>query len=223
MFHLTPHPRRKAVLRSAAALTLAATLGLTAACGSDSGDSNDAASETRTGDNGEVYNGADLDFARQMIPHHAQAVQMANMTMGRPVDPAVRQLAENIRPAQSPEVQQMVEWVTGWGEEIPETPIDHSNAGHDAVMDGMDGMGDMDEFDEMPGMMSGAEMEELADASDGDFQDMWLRMMIEHHEGAIEMAQEEEDNGRYRDAVKLAEGIESAQKKEIATMEGLLG
>ena len=51
---------------------------------------------------------------------------------------------------------------------------------------------------------------------------MWLEMMIDHHQGAIEMAQEEQQRGTYRDAVKLAEGIETSQQEEIAEMEDLL-
>ena len=220
MFDVT-HKTRRPRLRGAAALTLVAGLALTAACGGDDG--GDTASETRTGDNGEVYNEADLQFANQMIPHHAQAVQMANLTMDRPVDPPVRRLADDIRAAQTPEVQQMVEWLTGWGEEIPETPIDHSNAGHGREnLDGS-GMGGMEELEDMPGMMSAKDMQALSDASDGEFQDMWLEMMIEHHEGAVEMAQEEQEQGTYRDAVTLAKGIERGQQKEISAMQDLLG
>ena len=223
MFHFTHHIRRKAIVRGAAALTLAVALGLTAACGSGSGDSNDAASETKTGDNGETYNRADLQFAQQMIPHHAQAVQMANMTMGRQLDPQVLRLAENIRAAQTPEVQQMVNWLTGWGEEIPETSIDHVNAGHGDGHMGGEGMEGMEELEDMPGMMDARQMKELGDAKGSEFQDMWLAMMMEHHKGAIKMAQAEQEDGSYRDAVKLAESIETAQEKEIAKMEGMLG
>ena len=52
---------------------------------------------------------------------------------------------------------------------------------------------------------------------------MWLEMMIEHHEGAIEMAQTEIEDGKYPDAVKLAESIETAQAAEVEQMQGLLG
>jgi uncharacterized protein (DUF305 family) len=220
MFDVT-HKTRRTLLRGAAALTLVAGLALTAACGSDDG--GETATESRTGDNGEVYNTADLQFANQMIPHHAQAVQMANMTMDRPIDAPVRRLADDIRAAQTPEVQQMVEWLTGWGEEIPETPIDHSNAGHGGEHLEGGGMEGMEEYEDMPGMMSAEDMKALADASDGEFQDLWLEMMIEHHEGAVEMAQEQQEQGSYKDAVQLARGIESGQQKEISTMEGLLG
>ena len=78
------------------------------------------------------------------------------------------------------------------------------------------------ETEDMPGMMSDRQMKELADVKDVELQQMWLQMTIDHHKGAIEMAQEEQDDGRYRDAVELADGIEAAQKREIATMEDLL-
>ena len=84
-------------------------------------------------------------------------------------------------------------------------------------------MGGMEELEDMPGMMSAQDMQALADASDGEFQDMWLEMMIEHHEGAVEMAQEEQEQGTYRDAVTLAKGIERGQQKEISAMQDLLG
>ncbi len=51
---------------------------------------------------------------------------------------------------------------------------------------------------------------------------MFLTMMIEHHEGAIEMAKTEQADGEYADAIELAEGIETAQTEEIQTMQGLL-
>ena len=52
---------------------------------------------------------------------------------------------------------------------------------------------------------------------------MWLEMMIEHHEGAIEMAQTEIEHGKYPDAVKMAEDIESSQAAEVEQMQGQLG
>lgn len=76
---------------------------------------------------------------------------------------------------------------------------------------------------DMPGMMSAEEMGELEAAKGGEFQEMWLRMMIEHHEGAIEMSRTEPSDGQFGPAVELAENIESAQQDEISTMEALLG
>jgi uncharacterized protein (DUF305 family) len=75
---------------------------------------------------------------------------------------------------------------------------------------------------DMPGMMDDEEMAELASASDAEFEDMFLTMMIEHHEGAIEMAKAEQEDGQYSPAIKLAEEIEAAQTAEIDTMQALL-
>jgi uncharacterized protein (DUF305 family) len=76
---------------------------------------------------------------------------------------------------------------------------------------------------DMPGMMSEDEMAELEAARDEEFQTSWLEMMIEHHEGAIVMAQTEIEDGKFPDAVKMAESIESSQAAEVEQMQGLLG
>lgn len=84
-----------------------------------------------------------------------------------------------------------------------------------------DNMDDMD-HDDMPGMMTSEDMDALENASDAEFQDMWLEMMIEHHEGAIEMAETEQEDGQLKDAVDLAGQIIDAQQQEIDIMRGLL-
>lgn len=73
----------------------------------------------------------------------------------------------------------------------------------------------------MPGMMDETEMTTLEQADGGTL--MFLQMMIEHHEGAIEMARTEQANRENPDAVALAEQIETDQKSEIAKMDELLG
>jgi uncharacterized protein (DUF305 family) len=188
---------------------LAATLALTA-CG-DSDDSPDH--EAHTASNGDSFNDADVEFASDMIQHHAQALAMVDLTIGRRLDPQVQRLAEDIRDAQGPEIEEMTDWLTAWDQPVPETVRDHANA-HG---------GDMEMDSDMPGMMSAEQMAELEAAQGAEFQAMWMEMMIEHHEGAIEMAQVEQDEGKYDPAKDLAAGIESAQQDEIATMEDLLG
>lgn len=205
---------------------LAATLGLTlAACGTDS----PTPAASRTASNGDVYNTADVDFATAMIPHHAQALSMVDLTEGRPLDPPVRELAEQIRSAQAPEIQTMSGWLSDWGREIPETMRDHSHAGHDSggdVSDQMEGMEGMDAGHGrggMPGMMTAEEMDQLQQASDVEFQRLWLDMMIDHHEGAVDMARSEVADGRFRGAVALARQIADSQRDEIERMQSLLG
>ncbi len=212
------------VTRSSDAAAIALLVGLTlAGCSDDDSDSehggDHAATAAQTATNGDVFNDADVRFATDMIPHHAQAVQMVVLAQGRPLGPEVEAIANEIRDAQVPEIEAMTDWLTAWGEAVPETSLDHANAGHD--MDDMGGTGDEAQED-MPGMMSQEDMDELADAADAEFQDLWLGMMIEHHTGAIEMAQAEQEDGEFADAMALAKTIEAGQQAEIATMEDLL-
>jgi uncharacterized protein (DUF305 family) len=211
MLRSTRAQRRAITLLTAVALSF----GL-AACGDDP-DGGGNASEEQTAANGDVFNNADVTFATDMIPHHAQAIEMVTLTDTRTLDPEVKELADSIREAQAPEVETMVDWLTAWGEEVPETSIDHTNAGHD-----MSDMPSMESSD-MPGMMSADDMQALANASDAEFQDMWLEMMMEHHQGAIEMAKTEQADGKYLDAMSLAESIESSQQAEIEQIKSLLG
>jgi uncharacterized protein (DUF305 family) len=190
-------------------MALAATL---AACGGDPTDAAADPSAMQTAENGDVFNGADVQFASDMIPHHAQAIEMVALTEGRTLDPEVAAIAEEIRGAQEPELETMTTWLSDWGQDVPDPSSD------------MD-MGEMDMGDDMssmPGMMSADEMTGLAEASDAEFRDMWIEMMIEHHTGAIEMARAEQDNGEFPDAIALAEEIESAQEAEIEELKALL-
>jgi uncharacterized protein (DUF305 family) len=74
----------------------------------------------------------------------------------------------------------------------------------------------------MPGMMTEEEMADLAAAEGPAFEELWLEMMIEHHKGAIEMAQEEQEQGFFGPAKKLADSIEGSQQDEIDDMQDLL-
>jgi len=200
------------MLKKFTALTaLLAAMSVLAACG---GNDDAPDPETHTAANGDEFNDADVEFASDMIQHHAQALAMVDLTTGRQLDPEVQQLAEDIRAAQAPEIEQMTDWLTDWDQPIPETVRDHANAHGD---------GEMEMESDMPGMMSAEEMAELEAAKGAEFQQMWLEMMTEHHEGAIEMAQTEQSDGKFGPAVDLAEDIESAQQEEISTMESLLG
>ncbi|CAN5452038.1 DUF305 domain-containing protein [soil metagenome] len=201
-----------------AALALALAAALTACGGSDAATSGDSPAAVTTASNGDVFNEADVQFATEMTPHHAQAIEMVNMMRGRPLDPDVARLAEQIRDAQAPEVETMTGWLTAWGEPVPETSIDHANGD-----DSGSGSGDMGDMGDMTGMMSQDQMDQLAAASDADFQDLWLQMMVEHHTGAIEMATAEQADGAYDGAIALAGSIISSQQAEIATMKDLLG
>lgn len=210
-----PHARRRYARGVLLAVTAILTVPLTAC-----GDSDTVTSEPqalRTAPDGDVFNDSDVAFLVDMIPHHAQAVQLVVLAQDRPLDPEVRAIAESIRATQVPEVELMSDWLTGWGEEVPATSLDHTNAGHDGA--GTDGA----DHGDMPGMLSAAEVEALAGASDAEFQETWLELMIEHHRGAVQMAETQQAEGAFADAVALAESIESTQEAEISSLEDLLG
>ena len=198
-------------MKRVAALLIALTTTFAAAACSEetSPDSKDAAAIPDS----EEFDQADVDFATNMIQHHAQALSMVDLTRGRDLSQPVQRLTEDILKAQSPEIETMVDWLTEWDQPIPATMRDHVNAHGDSSV-GLDS--------DMPGMMSAEEMEALETAPDAEFEDLWLEMMIEHHEGAIEMAQTEQADGEYPAAVELAESIETSQQGEIGLMERLL-
>lgn len=200
--------------RALPALLLILTGSLITACGEDPAAQPDPA--IQTAGNGETFNDADVTFASDMIQHHAQALQMVDLARGRTLDPRVHRLVEDIQAAQGPEIEQMTDWLTAWDRPVPATVRDHANAHseHD--------MGEVDMGQDMPGMMTEDQIDELADAADSEFQTLWLTMMIQHHQGAIEMAQTQQRQGESTAARDLARQIEEAQTAEIAAMEEML-
>lgn len=165
-----------------------------------------AACSTGNDDAAAGHNDADATFALQMIPHHRQAIEMAELAQTRAESQEVKDLAADIEAAQDPEIQTMTGWLESWGEDVP----DAGEGGHHMSTE------------DMSGMMSEGGMADLGTASGAEFDQMFLSMMIEHHEGAIEMARTEQSEGEYPDAVEMAEDIETAQTEEIQTMQDLL-
>ena len=161
---------------------------------------------TATAAGDEAHNAADVAFLQGMIPHHAQAITMSDMFLAQD-DSTITELAEQIKAAQQPEIDTMTGWLEAWGEEVPDS-------------DGHMGMGGMD-MDDM-GMMSQDDMDGMDMMSGAGFDRMWLQMMIEHHEGAVEMAKEQEADGQHAGALALAADIVTTQEAEIAQMEALL-
>lgn len=142
----------------------------------------------------------DVEFAQMMIPHHEQAVEMADLALANDTaSPEVKALAGQIKAAQDPEIQSMQGWLAQWG--------------------ASEGSGEMDHG----GMMSDDQMSSLMGISGPEFDQMWLTMMIEHHEGAIEMAQDVLDTTSNPEVEQLATAVVEGQEKEIATMKGMLG
>ena len=166
------------------------------------------------------HNDADVAFATDMIGHHAQAIQMANFTIGREgVDPRIARLAEEIRVDQTREIDTMSGWLRDWDEPVPETGF-ATGDGHTHSDDPYGAMGGG--HPDMPGMMSADELRTLAEARADEFDALWIQMMVAHHEGAIQMAQEVQDEGRSEDVADLAGEVESAQRAEVKDLKGWL-
>ncbi|MGW4528821.1 DUF305 domain-containing protein [Amycolatopsis sp. NPDC004378] len=160
------------------------------------------------------HNQADAAFAQQMIPHHQQAVDMTELVAGRTTNAKVIDLAHRIQKAQDPEIQQMSGWLSTWGAATGMTMPDMTSG------QSMPGMGSNNA---MPGMMSDADMTKLQGMKGAEFDRMWLQMMVQHHQGAIDMANTELSQGSNADAKALAQKIISGQQAEITEMNGLLG
>ncbi|MCQ4122670.1 DUF305 domain-containing protein [Rhodococcus tibetensis] len=231
-----------ALSAASAALLLALT-----ACG-DSGTEESAATTTSaavttsvSAENGAAeHNDADIAFAQGMVPHHSQAIEMSDMLLAKQgIDPRVVDLAQQIKASQGPEIEQLNAWLTAWGQGTAATTTTGMNMTESMPMGtgmqmpeapgvvppvgttGMD-MPGMEGGDDMEGMMSAEDMAALRDAQGVDAAKLFLTQMIEHHKGAITMAQTEVDDGQNAQAKAMAQNIITTQQQEITTMEQLL-
>ncbi|MFD3931016.1 DUF305 domain-containing protein [Streptomyces sp. NPDC058614] len=208
----------------AAAGTVAVLALALSACGSSDGSTSHdssmpgmnhgsgSASASATPDS--AFNDADVMFAQQMIPHHQQAVEMAELADGRADDQEIKDLAAAIEKAQGPEINTMEGWLKSWGKPLPSASASVGD------MAGMDhGSSDSSA---MPGAMSDQDMTDLKAAKGKDFDKEFAQLMIGHHQGAITMAEDEQKNGTNADAKKLAAAIVTAQTAEIEKMNEIL-
>ncbi|NML50730.1 DUF305 domain-containing protein [Streptomyces sp. R302] len=186
---------------------VAAAALLLAACGNDGttngmahgGTPSTTATATAPSAAAGTFNDADVMFAQMMIPHHEQALDMAELADGRAEDADVKKIVAAIEKAQDPEIQKMRAWLKGWGK--PESAgMDHG----------------------MAGMMSEQDMKDLAAAKGKDFDRTFAELMIAHHEGAVEMAKTEQKDGGNAEAKALAGEVVTAQTAEIAELRKIL-
>ena len=142
------------------------------------------------------YSADEIMFAQMMIPHHEQAVTMSELALSNTTTAEIVALATAIRDAQAPEIIQMQSWIDGKSESH---------------------MHDM----EMGGMLSDAELAELAELKGAAFDQMFLTAMIAHHEGALDMVEMINDSTN-SEVKTLAANIVQSQSAEIETMKALL-
>ena len=195
-----------------------------------------------------AHNKADVKFAHHMIPHHQQAIEMADMILAKPdIDPRVTDLATKIKTDQASEIKQMQDWLAEWGMptmamtpgmgmpgmemtpgmEMPgmggETPTPSEGEAPDSSPSPSPSMmPGMEGMSGMMGMMSPADMDALNNAQGVEASRLFLTQMITHHEGAITMAQNEIEKGEFAAAIALAETIATSQQNEIDSMNRIL-
>ncbi|MBC9717545.1 DUF305 domain-containing protein [Streptomyces sp. TRM66268-LWL] len=146
-------------------------------------------------------NSADFEYARMMIEHHRQAITMSELAPKRAKSDKVKRLAERIHAAQGPEIKAMEAWVERNGGP-------RESAGHDGH--------------HMPGMATEAQLETLRASKGSGFDELFLKLMITHHTGAITMAQDVLSGGNNVQIEEMANDVGAQQTSEIERMRELL-
>ncbi|WBB80864.1 DUF305 domain-containing protein [Micromonospora sp. WMMD882] len=148
-----------------------------------------------------AHNSMDVWFARMMIAHHAQALEMAALAPDRAGDPTVRALADRIRANQTPEVGVLRGWLDARRLPLEETGHDHAA---------------------MPGMQSAEAVRRLAAARGAEFDRLFVTMMSDHHRGAVTMATDLLRVGAEPTLSDFATSVAVEQNVEIDRMRALV-
>jgi uncharacterized protein (DUF305 family) len=162
-------------------------------------------------------NVADVRFVTGMIPHHAQAVLIAGWAQSHGARLDVLALCQRIVVGQTDEIALMSYWLKEHGQPVP----DPKSMKMSMKMDGMD----MDHGMLMPGMLSDEQLAELDKARGPDFDRLFLKDMIGHHEGAITMVNELlASTGAAQDDViyRMSSDVYADQTTEIERMGKML-
>ncbi|HEV8365926.1 MAG TPA: DUF305 domain-containing protein [Gemmatimonadaceae bacterium] len=161
------------------------------------------------------YTKADIDFMSGMIHHHAQAIVMAKLAPTNGAGSSVSILCQRIINAQNDEIHVMQQWLRERNQPVPEP----NPKGMKMVMDGVE------HVMPMPGMLSDEQMAELTAARGKEFDQLFLKYMIQHHQGAVSMVKTLiSSRGAALDETvfKVASDINVDQETEIARMQKML-
>ncbi|HMJ19435.1 MAG TPA: DUF305 domain-containing protein [Gemmatimonadaceae bacterium] len=154
---------------------------------------------------GALYTRADVEFMQGMIAHHAQAIVMSRMAESHGANPQVMKLSNKIDQSQVPEIRIMQSWLTRNKQYAPDTSSWHHMM--------------------MSGMLTAAQLNELDAARGVDFDRAYLRLMIQHHAGALKMVDDLFNSslaGQEVDVNVFANDVVTAQTVEIGIMQRLL-
>ncbi|MFB7357113.1 DUF305 domain-containing protein [Streptomyces gardneri] len=145
-------------------------------------------------------NSADFTYTQMMIVHHRQALTMTELAPQRAGSPAVKKVAERISAAQQPEIAAMEGWLKNNGGPREQGGHDHHS---------------------MPGMATEAQLKELRGAKGKAFDELFLKLMITHHQGAVTMAAEVLSDGNNVLVEEMANDVIAQQTSEINRMQSL--
>jgi len=203
---MTKTPSRvAAALAGAAAVVALTACGTAAEKATDTRDHGGHASSAPSDAQAAAHNSDDVMFAQMMIPHHQQAVELAALVPDRSTNAELIDLAAAIAAQQQPEIDTMAGLLAQWGVNPDDSP-------HSGDHGGMT----------MQGMVDDATMVQLQGLKNTAFDELWLKSMIAHHQGAVAMAGAEISDGSNPRMIALAKEIESAQLAEIDRMSLML-
>jgi uncharacterized protein (DUF305 family) len=154
---------------------------------------------------GALYTKADVEFMQGMIAHHSQAIVMSRLAESHGANPQVLKLSNKIDQSQVPEIRIMQAWLRRNNQFAPDTSSWHHMM--------------------MSGMLTTAQLEELNAAKGIDFDRAYLRLMIQHHVGALKMVDDLFNvslAGQEVDVNVFANDVVTAQTTEIGIMQKLL-
>jgi len=169
------------------------------------------------------YTAADVRFMQGMIGHHAQALAMTALIPGRSSRQDIRSLGQRITVSQKDEIAMMRQWLMDRHQPVPTSDVMHD---HHAAADhsmNMAGMAMSDTL--MPGMLTAEQLSELARANGDEFDRLFLKDMIHHHEGALVMVASllgTTGSAQEAEVFRFASEVDSYQRAEIARMNALL-
>lgn len=156
-----------------------------------------------------AHSEADVRFMHGMIPHHAQALEMAALVEGRTDRQEIILLARRIALSQQDEIALMQRWLSSRNEPPGDEHAHHAHGDHAF----------------MPGMLTTADMQRLAAARGPVFDRLFLEYMIKHHEGAIIMVAElfgAPGGAQEPEIYQFAAHVDADQQMEIQRMQRLL-
>jgi uncharacterized protein (DUF305 family) len=194
------HTRR---LRAAATVAAVAAVagGLLGGCSGSTASGPATGQPPATPAAGQRHNQADVAFLQDIIPHHTQAITMSDLAHTKATSLRVKAIAVRIRAEQDQQITRAHDLLGAWG-----APMPAGGSGNGQV----------------PGMLSDQQIQQLKSATGDDFDQTFLRLMIDHQKGAIQLAQTELVQGSDPQARRLAQDIITGQQNEVNQMQKLL-